>query len=143
MRKLLTLGAFALTATAAFADDPVAELNAVNDAFNAGIAEQDVQGLLGLYRENTMWIEPGKPMTEGLDEARKLFEFVTSKNGDVTHSINHLFVSDDASLAVMIGDVNVKIESAGIDGHGTYLYVLDQVDDEWKIIGDMWNQVAE
>ncbi len=82
-------------------------------------------------------------MTEGLDEARKLFEFVTSKNGDVTHSINHLFVSDDTSLAVMIGDVNVKIESAGIDGHGTYLYVLDQVDDEWKIIGDMWNQVAE
>ncbi len=43
----------------------------------------------------------------------------------------------------MIGDVVAKVETLGINGAGTYLYVMDNVEGEWKIIGDMWNQVPQ
>lgn len=144
MRILKTLAVLAVTSTPAFAADAVAELNAVNDAFNKGIATQDVKGLLDLYGEEVMWIAPATPMNfNGLEEAEKLFNFMSGHNAEVTHDIDHLFVSDDESLAVMIGDVNAKVDALGIDGGGTYLYVLDKEDGEWKVIGDMWNQVSE
>lgn len=142
MRILKTLAVLAATSTPVFAADAVADLNAVNDAFNAGIVAKDVSGLLDLYGSEVMWIAPGTPMNlNGLAEAEMLFNFVTSNNAEVTHDIDHLFVSDDETLAVMIGDVHAKIERMGIDGSGTYLYVLNKEDADWKIIGDMWNQI--
>ncbi|AHD08871.1 YybH family protein [Phaeobacter gallaeciensis] len=126
------------------ADDAARQLNAVNDAFNAGIVAQDQEALLSLYGEEVMWIAPGTAMTlNGRDEAAKLFTFMTGAEAQVTHDIDHLFVSDDETLAVMIGDVVAKAPSMGVDGHGTYLYVLNKNGDDWKIIGDMRNQVAE
>lgn len=144
MRILKTLAVLAATTSPAFAGNAVTELNAVNDAFNVGIATQDVEGLLDLYGEGVMWIAPGTPMNlNGLTEAEQLFNFMTGHKADVTHDIDHLFISDDETLAVMIGDVVAKVETLGINGAGTYLYVMDNVEGEWKIIGDMWNQVPQ
>lgn len=144
MRLLPTLAVLAATATPALAGDATADLNAVNDAFNKGIASQDVQGLLNLYGPDVMWIAPGTPMTlNGVEEAEKLFSFMSGHNAEVTHDIDHLFVSDDETLAVMIGDVTAKVETLGIDGAGTYLYVLENSGGDWQIIGDMWNQVPK
>ncbi|AHD08862.1 YybH family protein [Phaeobacter gallaeciensis] len=143
MRILAILAALAAT-TPVFAQDATAELKAVNDAFNAGIASQDVQGLVALYGPEVMWIAPGSPMNlNGLEEAENLFTFMTGQNAEVTHDIDHLFVSDDETLAVMIGDVTAKVETLGIDGVGTYLYVLENAEGDWKIIADMWNQVPQ
>lgn len=58
----------------------------------------------------------------------------------MVHTIEHLFVSDDASLAVMIGSVETLIESKGMDATGTYLFVLKPEDDGWEIATDMWHQ---
>ncbi|WP_282095308.1 YybH family protein [Epibacterium ulvae] len=142
MRFLTSLALLAATAVPVSAQDATTELNAVNDAFNTGIVEKDVKGLIDLYGPDVMWIAPGTPMNlNGLAEAEQLFSFVTGNDGDVTHDIDHLFISDDETLAVMIGDVIAKVPSIGVDGAGTYLYVMDKIDGEWKIVGDMWNQV--
>lgn len=56
------------------ADDAVHNLNAINDAFNVGIAAQDAEGLLNLYGNEVMWIALGTPMSlNGREEAEKLF----------------------------------------------------------------------
>ena len=89
-----------------------------------------------------MWIEQGKPATQGLEEPRKLFEFVTSNKGKVTHTIDNLFVADDSSLAVMIGSVEAKLEKIGMDGTVTYLFVPKPDGSTWKIATDMWHQHA-
>lgn len=123
--------------------DPVSELERLNDRFNEAVAEHDADAILSLYAEDTIWIEQGKPAIQGLEEPGKLFEFVTANKGEVTHSIDKLFVSDDGTLAVMIGSVDAKMESIGMDATGTYLYVLKPSEEGWKVITDMWHQHAK
>lgn len=117
-----------------------ASLMAVNDQFNALVVASDAQGLTNLYADDTLWIEQGNPVSQGLAGPRQLFEFVTSNAGSVTHTIDHLFVSDDETLAVMIGSVEAVVENAGMDATGTYLFVLEPDDDGWEIVTDMWHQ---
>lgn len=121
----------------------IAALEDLNDRFNAAASNHDAAGILSLYADDTIWIAPGKPAVKGLEEPKKLFEFVTSNKGDVSHSIDTLFVSDDGTLAVMIGSVDAKIESAGMDATGTYLYVLQPGDEGWEVAADMWHQHEE
>ncbi|GAA6210199.1 hypothetical protein NBRC116601_34920 [Cognatishimia sp. WU-CL00825] len=142
MHILVTLAMLAATTSSALAQDAASELAEMNDRFNSGIATQDVAGLMELYGQEVMWIAPGTPMSwNGQAEAKQLFNYMTGHQADVTHDIDHLFVSDDETLAVMIGDVRANVESIGLKGEGTYLYVLDKKEGDWKIVGDMWNQL--
>lgn len=144
MRISLAAAAVFLSTTRTLASGLPAEtlsgLNALNDRFNQEAAEHDAAGLLDLYADDTLWIAQGSPVTKGLDGPRALFEFVAANKGNVTHTIDHLFVADDASLAVMIGSVDAKMPSTGLDATGTYLFVLKPQDDGWEIVTDMWHQ---
>ncbi|WP_299891758.1 nuclear transport factor 2 family protein [uncultured Ruegeria sp.] len=142
MRIITNIAALLLSAGIAVADDATASLNAVNDQFNTFAADYDAAGLVSLYSEDTLWIEQGKPVRQGLEGPKELFEFVTANKGDVTHTIDHLYISDDQTLAVMIGFVEAKIETVGMDATGTYLFVLRPEDDGWEIVTDMWHQHA-
>ncbi|WP_298963919.1 nuclear transport factor 2 family protein [uncultured Roseibium sp.] len=130
-------------AVSADQEGAIAALKGLNDRFNEAASNHDAAGILSLYADDTVWIAPGKPAVKGLEEPRKLFEFVTSNKGDVSHSIDTLFVSDDGTLAVMIGSVDAKIESAGMDATGTFLYVLRPGDQGWEVAADMWHQHEE
>ncbi|WP_299733830.1 nuclear transport factor 2 family protein [uncultured Tateyamaria sp.] len=144
MKTLLPLAFLAMTTSIALADeDAASNLNAVNDRFNEAAAAHDAEGLIELYADDTLWIAQGAPVTQGLEGPRQLFEFVTANKGNVTHTIDHLFVSEDATLAVMIGSVDAVIESQGMDATGTYLFVLEPEDDGWEIVTDMWHQHAQ
>ncbi len=48
-------------------------------------------------------------MLQGLAGPRGFFEFVSANKGDVSHTIDHLYVSDDQTLAVMIGCAEAKL----------------------------------
>ncbi|MEM9631343.1 MAG: nuclear transport factor 2 family protein [Pseudomonadota bacterium] len=147
MRFFLMLILLACTAMPTFADgsreQAVRDLTRLNDRFNEAAAAGDAEALVDLYSDDTVWIAQNTPPVQGLEEPRKLFEFVTSNNGKVSHTIDHLFVSEDATLAVMIGSVEAKIASAGMDATGTYLFVLEPEGDNWKIVTDMWHQHSE
>ena len=111
-----------------------------NDRFNQSAAAGDAEALVGLYDEQSLWIEQGKAVAQGLAEPRKLFEFVTNNQGEVSHTVDHLYIADDESLAVMIGSVDAKVEKANLDATGTYLFVLRPDGQSWKIVTDMWHQ---
>lgn len=144
MRFILALAMLILSASLSFADgaggNAVDSLTAVNERFNEAAATHNAEALVKLYDKDTLWIAQGAPVSQGLKGPRELFEFVTSNKGRVVHTIDHLFVSDDASLAVMIGSVEAVIESKGMDATGTYLFVLKPEDDGWEIVTDMWHQ---
>lgn len=144
MKTLYFAAVLSLAANMAFADghlaDAPASLIDVNDRFNALVVAGDADGLTGMYADDTLWIEQGKRVKQGLDSPRALFDFMTANEGNVTHTIDHLFVSDDETLAVMIGSVEAVVESVGMDATGTYLFVLSPEDDDWEIVTDMWHQ---
>lgn len=118
-------------------------LHALNNHFNQSVVAGDADALLSLYADDVLWIEQGKPAVQGLQAPRQLFDFVTRNNGQVTHTIDNLFVAEDSSLAVMIGSVEAKMDSVGMDATGTYLFVLLPDGSSWKIATDMWHQHAE
>ena len=146
MRTPIVIALLAATSIAAFAaghqSKTVESLHAFNDRFNNSVLAGDAADLVDLYAEDAVWIEQGKPATQGLEEPRKLFNFVTANKGKVTHTIDNLFVSEDSSLAVMIGSVEAKMEKVGMDATGTYLFVLRPDGKTWKIKTDMWHQHA-
>lgn len=140
---LATVLAAGVVSTDAKDNSPSIELHELNDKFNEAVSNHDAEGILKLYADDTIWIEQGKPATSGLQKPRELFEFVTANKGEVTHSVDTLFISNDGTLAVMIGSVVAKMETVGMDATGTYLYVLKPTDDGWKVVTDMWHQHAK
>ncbi|NIA71321.1 nuclear transport factor 2 family protein [Pelagibius litoralis] len=123
--------------------DTRASLIAFNDAFNAHAEVLDVEGMMSLYHEDALWIAPATPPAKGRDGVpRQTFTFLTENDGEITHTIDYLFVSDDGTQAVMIGDAVGSVESKGIAFKGTYHFTLvrDDAKDNWEIVADMFNQ---
>lgn len=148
LRGLILAGSLMFTATAgpitssAIAENSQEEaaLTALNDQFNAYAEAYDLNGFLSLYDPEILWIAPGEHPSPGYEEPSKTFQFLIDQKGMLSHTIDHLFISQDGSQAVMIGDAIIKAEPAGLDATGTYLFVLKQQDGEWQIIVDMFHQ---
>ncbi len=155
LRRTLLMGALGLMAAGCSApssnsnaatqthdvSDTKASLNAFNDRFNEISAQHNVDGLISLYTPEALWIAPGERPTTGEEEPRKTFGFVANNKGFLSHTVDHLHISDDGTQAVMIGEAVIKVEAAGVDATGTYLFVLKrQGDNTWKIVTDMFHQ---
>lgn len=127
------------TDTDAIADD----LTEFNDEFNRLAADLNVDAIASLYDQDSLWIEPTSPPKNGQETARQTLEFLAANDGDLSHTIDRLDISDDGTQAVMVGETTFSAEAAGVEGNGTYIYVLERDDDgDWKIIIDMFNQYA-
>lgn len=55
---------------------------------------------------------------------RAAYEFVFSSNAALSHTLDNVIVSDDGSLAVMIGAFEPAAPSLNLEDTGTYLFVL-------------------
>ena len=115
-------------------------LHDLNDAFNRAAADYDMQAFLSLYAPDVLWIAQSEPPTAGHAEPIKTFQFLMRNKGRLSHTIDHLFVSADGGMAVMIGRADVVVAEAGMDAEGTYLFVLRRSGGGWKIVADMWHQ---
>ena len=115
-------------------------LHDLNDAFNKAAADYDMQAFLSLYAPDVLWIAQSEPPTSGHAEPIKTFQFLMRNKGRLSHTIDHLFVSADGGMAVMIGRADVVVAEAGMDAEGTYLFVLRRNGEGWKIVADMWHQ---
>lgn len=144
MRFFPSVTALLLVAAPAFADSPSdtlrAELLAFNDQFNAYAASYDIEGMVSLYDEKALWIAPTERPVAGKETPRNTFTFLTENKGSLSHTVEELIVSDDESQAIMIGDAIVKVEKAGLDFTGTYMFVLERDGESWEIVTDMFNQ---
>ncbi|TBR43794.1 DUF4440 domain-containing protein [Marinomonas agarivorans] len=116
------------------------ELVAFNDRFNEVVANKDMKGFLDLYSKKVWWIAPATPPVVGHGEPTQTFQFIIANQGELTHTIDKLSISQDGTQAVMIGTAIVKVDKVGLDTDGTYLFVLEKENGAWKIQTDMWHQ---
>lgn len=121
----------------------IEEMNAFNDSFNTVVVERNIDDFLSLYSEQATWIAPSTAPVQGHDEPRALIEFIAAKDGHLSHTIETLFVSPDGTQAVMIGEADVEIKQVGMKATGTYLFVLEKEERNWKIQTDMWYQYPD
>lgn len=142
LSSLALAASLSVVALAAFADGHQtaieADLHAFNDRFNELAASGDAAGLTALYAADSLWIAPGEGPIPGQAGAEATFGFMKAQNGQNVHSIDHLFISDDGTMAVMVGDAEILVESMGMDFTGTYQFVLRHDGNDWKIVSDMY-----
>lgn len=132
---------------AAFAEadvgKPDAALVEYNERYNQIASAHDMDAFVALYNNNPLWIAPGKAPVAGLEVPSNTFGFLAQNKGKLTHSADHTFVSKDSSQAVLIGRYDLDVESKGVKGNGTYLFVMKRNGSEWDIVVDMYNQHAK
>lgn len=145
--KTVVVGLFAaalMASAAVFSNDKNTiiseELATFNDQFNAIAANYDIDAFLAMYVEEPLWIAPGKAPVAGLDVPRATFDFFASNKGSLTHTVDHKIVSADGSQAILIGQYDLLVEKVGVKATGTYQFVLQKDDKQWKILTDMYNQ---
>lgn len=138
--------AFAVIATFAQAqesDSDVREsLIEFNQNFNRHAANHDIEGLVALYHEDAYWIAPNALPAKGRDGVpRKTITFMSKNKGQLTHTIDELFIASGGLQAVMMGITDAAVPSANVAFKGTYIYVLqrDSVEAPWRIVVDMFN----
>ena len=120
-------------------------LKAFNDRFNELAATHDAAGLIALYDEDVYWIAPAERPARGRDGVPlQPITFVTEHKGELSHTLEDLFISDDGTQAVMKGVTMASVESKGIALEGSYIYVLERDDEEasWRIVLDMISNYA-
>lgn len=134
-------------ATTAHADDDTSHpaydsVVVFNENFNEHAANHDIEGLVALYDENAYWIAPDALPAQGRDGVpRQTITFMATNQGNLTHTIDDVFISDDGTQAVLVGVTAASVESKGVAFKGTYVYVLerDNEADPWQILVDMYN----
>lgn len=136
----------ALLATIAQADQPTSEVSdsliAFNESFNKHASDHDIEGLVALYDEDAYWIAPGALPAQGRDGVpRQTITFLSENNGELTHTIDELFISGDGMQAVMMGVTDAAVPAADVAFTGTYIYVLrrERADAPWLVVLDMFN----
>ncbi len=140
----LALPAFAETQAQAQAETRES-LIAFNDRFNELAATHDAAGLIALYDEDAFWIAPATRPAQGRDGVpRQTITFMSENNGELSHTIENLFISDDGTQAVMQGVTRASVESQGFQLEGSYIYVLEREsgDAPWQIMLDMFSNYA-
>jgi len=153
MRLTSALSAVAVTALLAFpaVAETVAQtaaresLVAFNDRFNRLAARHDAAGLLGLYDQDAFWIAPASRPAQGREGVpRQTITFMSENRGDLSHTIEDLFISDDGTQAVMKGVTRASVESQNFQLEGSYIYVLERESENapWQIVLDMFNNYA-
>ncbi len=137
LMSLATLGTLIAGGAAAEEGPPDAPFQAINDRFNAAVAAGDLEAMLDLYAEDVLWLAPNAPAATGRDIARANYGFVFDNNASLSHTLDHVLVSDDRTQAVMIGTFSAP--TLNIADKGSYLFVLENQNKTWKITADIFN----
>ena len=138
----LALPAFAETQAQSQARE---SLIAFNYRFNELAATHDAAGLIALYDEDAFWIAPATRPAQGRDGVpRQSITFMSENEGELSHTIEDLFISEDGTQAVMKGVTHASVESQGFQLEGSYVYVLERESEDvpWQIVLDMFSNYA-
>ncbi len=121
-----------------------AELHAFSKKFNELVADYDIEGLLALYPEESLWIAPTVPAVPGREGIVAVMEFLKDNNGTNVSTVDQVAISEDGTLAMVVGLSKTVVEEVGLDAIGTYQFVLQNNGNGWVVLSDMYNdhQVA-
>ena len=110
------------------------------DAFVKAFNAKDVDNLLGIYAETSVFMPPNEPVIRG-KQALKTFYDDLLKSGASDLRLNVGEVSGNGPLAYQSGtyELEVKRAAGGSRDRGKYLFVLRKMGDTWRYEYSMWN----
>ena len=108
-----------------------------NDAFVKAFNAKDVDQILGIYAENSVFMPPNEPIIRGKDALRTFYQDLI-KSGATDLRLNVAEVSGNGPLAYQTGTYELN-RAANVRDRGKYLFVLRKVADNWRYEYTMWN----
>ncbi|MEM7170345.1 MAG: nuclear transport factor 2 family protein [Pseudomonadota bacterium] len=124
---VLPLSAFADSDKNPVADTPTKAIQYLERFFE----EDDVDAVLSLYREDSVYIfPPGSPPIQGLDAIRELVEVLEENGRNLKLSPRHIHQNGDMALVVVDWDMEMRGESGEYEEFvGTAVDVLKKSED--------------
>lgn len=116
------------------------DLESFNQRFNQIVSKYDADSFVKLYKTDSWLIAPEAKPSADPDELRKMIGFLSKKGYSMAHTIDRVLISEDLSQAILIGEAEATNDAHPARAVGTYLFVMQKVDSEWKIAIDMFNQ---
>ena len=107
-----------------------------NDAFVTAFNAKDVDQILGLYGETSVFMPPNEPIIRGKDALRTFYgDLLKSGGTDLRLSVTE--VSGNGPLAYQTG--TYELNRGAVRDRGKYLFVLRKIADTWRYEYTMWN----
>ena len=121
-----------------------AEFNETNKKFSKLMMDNDLEGMLEYYADNSISLPSYQPMMRGHDAMREAHK-KQHEQGDMKITAFELTITDviaEGNMAVEIGTYTISMtmpEMGAIDDHGKYMTVWENQGGDWKIRADTWN----
>lgn len=129
-------------ATEAEVDAVRAASAAWDEAFNAG----DLEALMELYAEDAVDMPPGFPAIEGIEAIAGDLEYILGEY-DAHHETSIVDIKIGGDLAVERANYTMELTpKAGgetMTEVGKHIVVRQKIDDEWKVLWEIWNGDGE
>ena len=112
-----------------------------HDAFLAAFNAKEIDKILNLYAENSVFMPPNEPIIRGKDALKHFYEELF-KRGATNLRMDITEVSGHGPLAYQSGTYEMDLKpETGLPGRdrGKYLFVLRKMQIGWKLEYTMWN----
>lgn len=111
-----------------------------SDAFVKAFNAREVDNILGVYAETSVFMPPNEPVIRGKQALKTFFDDLL-KNGASDLRLNVGEVSGSGPLAYQSGtyELEVKRPGGGNRDRGKYLFVLRKFNDTWRYEYSVWN----
>ncbi len=114
-------------------DSPAGVSNAFVEAINAG----DLQGALGLYRDDAVLLAPDGSQARGTDAIRQLLENVIAMRVEMTTEVRSLVVTDGFAVASEDWTMRLDTGQPGADEQrGQSIVCFARGADGWQFVID-------
>jgi ketosteroid isomerase-like protein len=121
----------------------MAMFNENNKEFAQLMIDNDLEGMLEYYAENSISLPSYQPMLRGLDAMRESHKKQHQSGMKVTaFELTATDVIADGNLAIEIGTYTISMimpEMGTMDDQGKYINVWENQGGDWKLRADMWN----
>lgn len=107
-----------------------------NEAFVKAFNAKDIDQILGIYAENSVFMPPNEPIIRGKDALRTFYQDLI-KAGASDLRLNVAEVSGHGPLAYQTG--TYELNRGALRDRGKYLFLLRKVGDTWRYEYTMWN----
>jgi ketosteroid isomerase-like protein len=111
------------------------------DAFVKAFNAREVNDVLGVYAENSVFMPPNEPVIRGRDALKTFYDDLL-KSGATGLKLNVGEVSGHGPLAYQSGTYEMEVKratGAATRDRGKYLFVLRKMGETWRYEYSMWN----
>ena len=125
-------------------DELIAKFNETNKKFSQLMLDDDLEGMLKYYADNSISLPSYQPMLRGHDAMRESHKQQHEQGGMKITALESTAtdVITEGNIAIEIGTYTVSMdmpEMGAIDDFGKYMNVWENQDGDWKLRADMWN----